>query len=84
MNRYEQYLASTTRTRTNSRTFKLGDRVCIRTDSPFYGGGPANPANVIGTIANTPITGSRGGLCLVVMWDTGPMNSYRHEDLIHE
>src|SRR5690554_7942 len=56
----------------------VGQKVRIREDSPFYGGGRTNPVDVVGEVTNFQ---SGNWLQLAVMWENDYSNTYSFKDL---
>src|SRR5690554_3471613 len=56
----------------------VGQKVRIREDSQFYGGGRTNPVDVVGEVTNFQ---SGNWLQLAVMWENGYSNTYSFKDL---
>jgi hypothetical protein len=56
---------------------KVGDRVKIRKDSHFYGGGKSNPSDCFGTLTHY----SNWPFSYIVDWDIGTRNGYLKRDL---
>lgn len=63
---------------TEQSKFKIGDKVMISDDSPYYGGGNNNPTNVEGIITEI----KDEDLGIIVKWSNDTSNSYNDRDLI--
>lgn len=59
--------------------FKVGDKVKIKKNTRYYGGGDTNPSDIRGTV--THFRDIRLKLPYKVDWDNGEYNIYASEDL---
>ena len=62
------------------KKFKVGDKVMISKDSPYYGTSVYNPSDVVGIV--TYVGGERGYKTVRVKWPKGKDNCYDYSDLI--